>query len=81
MGSTISAQIPIALCIGPLLQGMLGLPSDRSSIGQAFILVFHDGLRALVTVGKELLGHRVSSDPRRGSVHSNRLLKKHFVQW
>lgn len=62
-----------------LIQGMLGLPSNHSCSGQDFILVFHDGFRALVTIGKESLGHRLSSDPRQGLVHSNGLLKKHLV--
>lgn len=63
----------------PLILAMLGLPSDCSCSGQDFILVFHDGFRALVTIGKESLGHRLSSDPWQGLVHSNGLLKKHLV--
>lgn len=62
-----------------LILAILGLPSDHSCSGQDLILVFHDGFRALMTIGKESLGHRLSSDPRQGLVHLNGLLKKHLV--
>lgn len=62
-----------------LILGVLGFPSDCSSFEQAFIPVFHDEFSALVTMERKHLGHRVSSDPWWGSIHSNRLLKKHYV--